>query len=636
MILLNSLQRKKILNLIKISTFIFFISLLSLLITNDVIAPDVQFEELTKESIQMINNESCSLSMIDMRIYELTSLNKVNLTFQQQILNIYPEIDNFRCLGMVTEIKVDSSNNLLVNVGSSQYVYFLFETIFFILLISLLFFSKPPSHRSTILIYIFGYLFLYLLFEAGLNFERIFFPRDKEIFSAWGYFYNVTFILFLINKEGNKLLLTFYFLYFLFIFNEYFGLFVVIYFAYMIYNNKESNNIYSEKLVKYSVVLFYILRIISGIFSPPFGFGLQLQKLWELPTQRVWTGESRYFDMAFNFTSFRNIYYQKNGLVCDFSNCDYILNGGPLSRLISFNSNPKQVAIIVGTVTLLVFIYIFITVMKKNSKETFLLACLFVSPATNFLTFTMNDDLIIGLLIYFLFNNKYKIVNKLKKIILFPLALFQIWPAIIYFGQLYVEFIKKKYRDLTFTLLVLGMFLGVNYYYFTLAENNFIFFEGIFYGFGYSSFSNLIEIITGLESSIIYYPILFFSILTAYIKRSYISEHYFKLSAPFLNSEFHTLTTLLFIAVMLFVGMIYNLPIHYFYLYSLYSYTKSNNLKIAIVLFIFLTPSFSGIVPLQLYYLISIIKDIASFYIFVVSVGYMFNSFHNYIFNKNL
>jgi hypothetical protein len=89
MILLNSLQRKKILHLIKISTFIFFISLLSLLsllIINDVIAPDVQFEELTKESIQMINNESCSLSMIDMRIYELTSLNKVNLTFQQQTL----------------------------------------------------------------------------------------------------------------------------------------------------------------------------------------------------------------------------------------------------------------------------------------------------------------------------------------------------------------------------------------------------------------------------------------------------------------------------------------------------------------------------------------------------------------------
>jgi len=636
MITLNSLQRKKILNLIKISTFIFFISLLSLLIINDVISPDVQFGELTKESIQMINNESCSLSMIDMRIYELKSLRKVNLTFQQQILNIYPEIDNFRCLGMVTEIKVDSSNNLLVNIGSSQYVYFLFETIFFILLVSLLFLTKTPSHRSTILIYIFGYLFLYLLFEAGLNFERIFFPRDEEIFSAWGYFYNVTFILFLINKEGNKLLFTFYFLYFLFIFNEYFGLFVVVYFADIIYNNKESNNIYSEKLVKYSVVLFYILRIISGIFSPPFGFPLQLQKLWELPTQRVWTGESRYYDMSYTFTAFKNMYYQKNGLVCDYENCDTILNGGPISKLISFNSNPKQVAIFVGTVALLVFIYIFITVMKKNPKETFLLACLFVSPATNFLTFTMNDDLIIGLLIYFLFNNEHKIVSKIKKIILFPLALFQIWPAIIYFGQLYVELIKKKYRNLTFTLLVLGMFLGVNYYYFTLPGNNFIFFEGIFYGFGYSSFSNLIGIITGLESSIIYYPTLTFSLLTAYIKRSYISEHYFKLSAPFLNSEFHTLTTLLFIAVMLFIGMIYNLPIHYFYLYSLYLYTKSNNLKIAIVLFIFLTPSFSVIVPSQLYYLISIIKDIASFYIFVVSVGYMFNSFHNYIFNKNL
>lgn len=274
--------------------------------------------------------------------------------------------------------------------------------------------------------------------------------------------------------------------------------------------------------------------------------------------------------------------------------------------------------------------------MKKNPQETFLVACLFVSPPINFLTFTMNDDLIIGLLLYFLFNNKNKVINKIKKISLFPIALFQIWPGIIYFAQLYIELIKKKYKDLTFTFILLITFLGINYYYFTLPGNNFIFFEGEYYGFGYSSFSKLIEIITGLENTAVYYSVLTVSLLTAYIKRTYISEHYFKASAPFLNSEFHTLTILLFIAVMLFTGAIYNLPIHYFYLYYLYLHTKSNNLKISIVFFIFLTPSFSVIVPSYFSNLISVMKDIASFYIFIVSVAYMFNSFHNYIFSKKL
>lgn len=63
-------------------------------------------------------------------------------------------------------------------------------------------------------------------------------------------------------------------------------------------------------------------------------------------------------------------------------------------------------------------------------------------------------------------------------------------------------------------------------------------------------------------------------------------------------------------------------------------YTNSNNLKFSIILFIFLTPSFSVIVPSSLTNFMSIMKDIASFYIFTISAGYMFNNFHNFLFSK--
>ena len=98
----------------------------------------------------------------------------------------------------------------------------------------------------------------------------------------------------------------------------------------------------------------------------------------------------------------------------------------------------------------------------------------------------MNDDLIIGLLIYFLLIIKIEQLIKLKNLT-FPLALFQVWPGIVYFAQLYVELIKKKYNAMVSTLTLFSLF-RINFYYFFVSENNFIFFEGRFYGFGYSSF----------------------------------------------------------------------------------------------------------------------------------------------------
>ncbi len=619
--------------LIKISVALFLFFLMSLLIINDLGKPDTDFKELSTDSIQQINNESCSLSMLDLRMFGLTSPIKEDLIFQERILNIYPEVENIRCIGMVTEIVIDSSNRTVVFIGSSQILYFFLETIFFILIVSLLVFSNKDTYKSNILIYTIGYIIFYIIFEAGLNFERIFFPLDQDIFPLSGYFYNVVIISVLVIKLENKFLQTFYFIYFLFMFNEYFGLFIIIYFVNIIYNEKSKDNLHNQNVINFSIIMFYILRIISGVFSSPFNFSIELNKLWTLPTQRVWTGSSRYFDMYYNFASFKNNYYQKNGMVCTLD-CNFTLKGGPVSNLISFNSNAKQVAIYIGTITLIMFIFLIIKIMKNSPKEQFLIACLLVSPAVNFLTFTMNDDLIIGLLIYFLFNNKNRAINKIKKILLFPIALFQVWPGIVYFAQLYVELIKKKYNAMVSTLTFIFAFLGINFYYFFVSENNFIFFEGRFYGFGYSSFSNLIEIITGLDRDIIYYPVVIISLLIAYINRSKISDRYYIESSPFINSEFHTLTILLFTGVMLFMGMIYSLPIHYFYLYFLYMYTNSNNLKFSIILFIFLTPSFSVIVPSSLTNFMSIMKDIASFYIFTISAGYMFNNFHNFLFSK--
>ena len=76
--------------LIKISVALFLFFLMSLLIINDLGKPDTDFQELSTDSIQQINNESCSLSMLDLRMFGLTSPIKEDLIFQRKNLKYIP------------------------------------------------------------------------------------------------------------------------------------------------------------------------------------------------------------------------------------------------------------------------------------------------------------------------------------------------------------------------------------------------------------------------------------------------------------------------------------------------------------------------------------------------------------------
>ena len=109
--LINKSGKKISIKLIKISIALFLIFLLSLLIINDLRKPDTDFKELSTESIQQINNQNCSLSMLDLRMFEFTSTSKEDLIFEKRNLAIYPEIENIQCIGMVEEIAIDSSTH---------------------------------------------------------------------------------------------------------------------------------------------------------------------------------------------------------------------------------------------------------------------------------------------------------------------------------------------------------------------------------------------------------------------------------------------------------------------------------------------------------------------------------------------
>ena len=77
---------------------------------------------------------------------------------------------------MVTDVSVDYSNKVYVFIGTSNILFFTLEAIFLILIIlGLLFSNNSQLIKLNLIIYIFGYISMYLLFVSELNIHRIFF-----------------------------------------------------------------------------------------------------------------------------------------------------------------------------------------------------------------------------------------------------------------------------------------------------------------------------------------------------------------------------------------------------------------------------------------------------------------------------
>ena len=91
---------------------------------------------------------------------------------------------------------------------------------------------------------------------------------------------------------------------------------------------------------------------------------------------RIYTGSRRYNDMYWNFASFKNVFDKKRNLPCTTENCDYILNGGPISRIISFNSNPT-VAVVVGSILIIAVMILYFQINKNDKNYSFLVLALF-------------------------------------------------------------------------------------------------------------------------------------------------------------------------------------------------------------------------------------------------------------------
>ena len=211
----RNIEKNKIVNFFLI---LFIIFNFSFFIFNDFTSPDVNFDKLTNSQIETINENKCSITILDILSKTVRSQQDREVIYSQRNLNIFPEISNIRCIGMVTDVSVDYSNKVYVFIGTSNILFFTLEAIFLILIIlGLLFSNNSQLIKLNLIIYIFGYISMYLLFVSELNIHRIFFPLDSNINNLSGYFFCVLYLSFLINKIKSENFFILFFLFFIFI-----------------------------------------------------------------------------------------------------------------------------------------------------------------------------------------------------------------------------------------------------------------------------------------------------------------------------------------------------------------------------------------------------------------------------------
>ena len=168
-------KSSKVYKFVKKLLILFIVFNASYFIINDLSSPDIEFGDLTDFKIEEINNNECSLSIVDIVTKTLSSSQKREIILYQRNLNIFPETSNLRCLGMVTDISVDYSNRIFVFIGTSNILFLITEIIFLILLTYNLILSKDLKNiRFNFLIYVLGYVSMYFLFVSELNIFRIF------------------------------------------------------------------------------------------------------------------------------------------------------------------------------------------------------------------------------------------------------------------------------------------------------------------------------------------------------------------------------------------------------------------------------------------------------------------------------
>ena len=435
---------KKNLVFINIGLIIFLLSPLFLLINNQLSQEIFNIDDSSKNNIF----EGCGINIVSDTNY------KIDETLSTKDVYIFPELNNFKCLGVPVEIIYSFSENKIVanyalgsNYKAFKYINLLGNyVLIFLILVNL---RKYIPH--IILLYFMFNFGIYKLFIPIEPITEIILPvAPFEIGDQFiKFFVNNLFLIAVALKLDKKNLYLSLFIYFVFVSIDYLGLFIFLLF----FKNKFDFN-FSEKQDKLFLsipILFYSVRIVSGIFT-------YFDDIWINLGQTIYRGYTRYAD------SQRLLFFIKcNGNPDAKITEGYFLDiqcaahgGGPLDTILRFNGDVNTWSKILGTLTTFLLILIYLKCVKYFKNYRVFLPIFFLSPPLVHLSHYGNDDFIILLIsLYALWDIRKNTLFKLFLILL--ISLFNLHPTSILIGIAVVAVKKSNYKVFinTFVLLII-------------------------------------------------------------------------------------------------------------------------------------------------------------------------------------
>ena len=356
-------------------------------------------------------------------------------------LDIFPEIENIKCLSFESYA---NSERIILTSNNFYNLILILSFLVSIFLFSLLSFRNIFTFTT----------FIYLCY---LNITKLFF---KEFFLNY-YFLLATFTIFLyyliIDKDSNNDLkncirifyFSFYSLILIFDYELFQKLIIYLLAFYLIFLRSKKLNSKEIILLKLLPIVYYFLRILSGIF-------LNLNVTWQRLSANTYQSNDRYADG----------FYGLNVLNCNATGCDERNNYGPLWEYLPLEMNVKVVSIVLATFVIILMITIYIILFNNLELDKFILQFLFISPPIVFGLERGQFDF------HFVLISLYALlVYKKNKLISYLLICFAIqvklYPIFLFAGMIFYFLKMKETKNLIISSVLLLMnSLVLIFYYF--------------------------------------------------------------------------------------------------------------------------------------------------------------------------
>jgi len=356
-------------------------------------------------------------------------------------LDIFPEIENIKCLSFESYA---NSERIILTSNNFYNLILILSFLVSIFLFSLLSFRNIFTFTT----------FIYLCY---LNITKLFF---KEFFLNY-YFLLATFTIFLyyliIDKDSNNDLkncirifyFSFYSLILIFDYELFQKLIIYLLAFYLIFLRSKKLNSKEIILLKLLPIVYYFLRILSGIF-------LNLNVTWQRLSANTYQSNDRYADG----------FYGLNVLNCNATGCDERNNYGPLWEYLPLEMNVKVVSIVLATFVIILMITIYIRLFNNLELDKFILQFLFISPPIVFGLERGQFDF------HFVLISLYALlVYKKNKLISYLLICFAIqvklYPIFLFAGMIFYFLKMKETKNLIISSVLLLMnSLVLIFYYF--------------------------------------------------------------------------------------------------------------------------------------------------------------------------